>query len=368
MTASPARPVPGPGIMDIRPYVGGESNLDGAKRVIKLSSNESALGVSPKVVEALKAAAGEFHRYPDGGAVRLRAALGKRWGLDPERIVCGAGSDELLTLLCRAYLGVGDEMLYSQYGFLMYPIATKACGGVPVMAPEVNCTTSVDNLLKAVTERTKLLFLANPNNPTGSYIPAAEVKRLRDALPPHILLVLDAAYCEFVRADDYSEGNELVDAGDNVVVTRTFSKLYGLGGMRLGWAYCPASIADVLNRVRNPFNVSSAALVAGEAALADRDYEALALAHNDRWLPWLTEQIGRLGLEALPSVCNFLLVRFPSIAGQDATAADKFLRQNGIIVRGMAAYALGDCLRITVGSTEENQALIEVLTRFVKGK
>lgn len=359
-------PTPRPGIMDIKPYVGGESAIEGVSRIIKLSSNEGALGPSPKAMEALRAMAGEIHRYPDGGAEELRKAIAARYGLDAGRIVCGAGSDELLGILCRAYAGPGDEVLYSAHGFLMYAIAAKACGATPVTAPEVDLTASVDNLLAAVTPRTKVLFLANPNNPTGTYLPASEVARLRAGLRSDILLVIDAAYTEFVTRNDYSGGIELVEAGDNVVVCRTFSKMYALGGLRLGWAYCPENVAGVLNRVRNPFNVSSSALIAGLAAFNDTAYAELCKSHNDYWLPWLSAKLADLGLTVVPSVCNFILVRFPATPGKDAVSADKFLRARGIIVRAMGGYGLGDSLRITVGTGDENQAVVDALKEFVE--
>ncbi len=353
-------PTPRPGIMAIKPYVGGESALEGQARVIKLSSNEGALGPSPKAVEAFKAMAGEMHRYPDGGATRLREALAARWGVDAERVVCGAGSDELLGILCRAYAGPGDEVLYSAHGFLMYAIAAKACGATPVTAPEVELTASVDNLLAAVTPRTRIVFLANPNNPTGTYLPADEVRRLRAGLRDDILLVIDAAYAEFVSRNDYSPGIELVDSTPNTVMCRTFSKIFALGGLRLGWAYCPPAIADVLNRVRNPFNVGSPALAAGVAALEDTAFTNLCREHNDYWLAWMLAEVRTLGLEATPSVCNFVLVKFA-----DAKAADAFLRARGLIVRAMGGYGLGDWLRVTIGTGEENQLVVAALAEFV---
>lgn len=357
-------PTPRPGIMDIKPYVGGESGIGGVSRVIKLSSNEGALGPSPKAIAALHGMAGEMHRYPDGGATKVREALAARWGVDAGNIVCGAGSDELLGMLCRAYAGPGDEVLYSAHGFLMYAIAAKSCGATPVAAPEVDLTASVDNLLAAVTPRTKIVFLANPNNPTGTYLPAEDVVRLRAGLPDGILLVIDAAYAEFVSKNDYTPGIELVESTGNTVMCRTFSKIFALGGLRLGWAYCPPAIADVLNRVRNPFNVASAALAAGLAALEDTAYMDLCREHNDYWLGWMLAEIATLGYEATPSVCNFVLVRLP-----DAKAADSFLRSKGIIVRAMGGYGLGDWLRITIGTGEENQAVIDALTEFAaKGK
>lgn len=358
-------PTPRPGIMDIKPYIGGESALEGVARVIKLSSNEGALGPSPRAVEAYRDMAGEMHRYPDGSAQALREGLADTYGLDAARIVCGAGSDELLGMLCRAYAGPGDEVLYSQHGFLMYPIAARTCGATPVTAPEVDLVAHVDNLLAKVTERTRICFLANPNNPTGTYLPAAEVKRLRDGLPAHVLLVIDAAYAEFVGRDDYTPGVELVEAGDNTVMTRTFSKIHALGGLRLGWAYCPANIADVLNRVRNPFNVSSPALAAGLAALEHTAYTQLTKEHNDTWLPWMLQQVRALGLGATDSVCNFVLVRFPGGEGRDAAAADRFLRSKGVIARAMGGYGLPECLRITIGREDENHAVIEAVSEFV---
>lgn len=358
-------PRPRPGIMEIKPYVGGESAIEGVSRVMKLSSNEGALGPSPKAIAAYRETAAEMHRYPDGGATRLRAAIAARYGLDAARIVCGAGSDELLGLLCRAYAGPGDEVLYSKHGFLMYPIAARTCGATPVAAPETDLTASVDHLLAAVSERTRICFLANPNNPTGTYLPAEDVRRLRAGLPDNVLLVVDAAYAEFVSRNDYSSGLELVEAGANTVVTRTFSKIYALGGLRLGWAYCPPAIADVLNRVRNPFNVGSPALAAGLAAFEDSAYMELCKGHNDYWLAWLLKEVRALGLEATESVCNFVLVRFPGGAGKDAAAADADLRARGVIVRAMGGYGLGDWLRVTVGTGEENQAVVAALAAFL---
>jgi histidinol-phosphate aminotransferase len=350
--------------LDITPYAGGESKLFGADRVIKLSSNEGALGPSPKAMAAYRAQAAELHRYPDGSAADLRKTLAARFGLDAERIVCGAGSDELLQLLVHGYAGVGDEVLHSRYGFLIYPIDAKSNGATPVAADEVNLTTSVDHLLAAVTERTRIVFVANPNNPTGTYLPADEMKRLREGLPDHVLLVIDAAYAEFVDRNDYSAGAELVEAGDNVVMTRTFSKIYAMGGLRLGWAYCPPAVADVLNRIRGPFNVTSSALAAGQAAVEDTDFVDLVFRHNKYWRDWFVRSLEEIGLESVPSVANFVLVRFPKTSGQDAAAADAFLRGRGIIVRPMRSYGLPDCLRITIGRDDEMQAVMTALKEF----
>ena len=353
-------PQPKPGILDIEAYVGGTSKLPGIERVIKLSSNEGALGPSPRAVQAYRAAGPDMHRYPDGHATRLRELLAERWGLEADRIVCGNGSDDVLQLLARAYCGQGDEVLYSEHGFLVYPIAAKSCGATPVTAPETDLTASVDALLARVTPRTRILFIANPNNPTGTYLPAEEMRRLHAGLPRGVLLVIDAAYAEFVDANDFEDGSALVREHENVAMTRTFSKIFGMGGLRLGWAYCPPAVADVLNRIRGPFNVASPALAAGEAALADRDFFDLARRHNIYWRGWLAGELAKLGLEVTPSATNFLLVKFP-----DARAADSFLRSRGIIVRAVASYGLPDYLRITIGREDEVRAVAEALTEFL---
>jgi histidinol-phosphate aminotransferase len=352
---------PRPGIMDIAPYVPGESKAAGAAETLKLSSNESALGPSPKAKAAYAKLAEELHRYPDGGAVELRAALGKHYGIDPARIVCGSGSDELIALLVKGYVGPGDEVLLSEYGFLMYPIQALAHGATPVKAPEKNYTADVDAMLAKVSPRTRIVFLANPNNPTGTYLPASEVQRLRDNLRPDILLVIDAAYAEYVVRNDYTSGAELVDRHQNVVMTRTFSKIYGLAALRLGWAYCPADVADVLNRIRGPFNVTAAAQAAGIAAINDVAFTDKARAHNDIWRPWLEQEARKLGFEVTPSVGNFVLIRFP---GNTVAQADEALKRKGVVGRRVAAYGLPDCLRITVGTEAENRAVIDGLKAF----
>ena len=361
-------PVPRPGIMDIAPYVGGESSLAGRDKVIKLASNEGAFGPSPKAVEAYGDAGRNLHRYPDGGCVELRNALAERHGLDADRIVCGAGSDELIGLLCQAYAGPGSEVLYSEHGFLMYPIAAKAAGATPVFAPERELTADVDALLECVSEYTRLLFLANPNNPTGTYLTGEDLWRLRRELREDVILVIDAAYAEYVTESDYSPGMDLVDGGGNVVMTRTFSKIFGLGGIRLGWAYCPADIADVLNRMRGPFNVSAPAMVAGVAALKDVEFTDKVLAHNETWRAWTRNELTQLGLEVNASAGNFVLARFADPDGRNslnADAADAFLKDRGIIVRRLEAYGLSDCLRITIGLEDEMKALVAALKEFL---
>ena len=355
-----------PGILDIAAYVPGDHSLPGEGPVHRMASNEGALGASPHSLEAYRAAV-ELHRYPDGTAKALRSALGKLYGIEPERIVCGAGSDELLQLIVRAYAGPGDEVLYSQHGFLVYPIAAKSAGATPVTAPETDLRTDVDALLKAVTPKTRICFVANPNNPTGSYISGAELKRLRAGLPKDVLLVVDAAYAEYVDAPDYENGLEMVRNADNVVMTRTFSKIHGLAALRLGWAYCPPAVADVLNRIRGPFNVPAPAQAAGVAALSDQAHVAKAKAHNDRWLPWFAQRMRAIGLHPYPSVGNFVLVKFPRDPKLSAEAALKFLNSRRILPRSVAAYGLPDCLRVTIAEEDAVKACADALEAFVKG-
>lgn len=360
-----SRPVPRPGVLQIDAYVPGKSGAPGAGRVYKLSANETPLGPSPAAVQALRDMAHEIALYPEGSSRLLREAVAARHGLDPARVIMGAGSDNILELLALAYLAPGDEAIYTQYGFLEYKIVTLAAGGVPVVAPETNYAATVDAILAKVTDRTRLVFLANPNNPTGSYLPQREVERLAGALPGNVLLVLDAAYAEYVRRPDYEGGLALASARDNVVTTRTFSKIYGLAGLRLGWGYGPAHIIDALNRIRSPFNVSSAASAAGIAAVRDTAHIEAAVAHNERWLPWLTREISALGLEVLPSVANFIAIRFPLTPGRTAADADRFLAARGLILRAIGAYGMGEFLRLTVGPQEANEAVVAALKEFI---
>ncbi len=360
-----ASPRPRPGILEIQAYVGGKAKAEGAARAIKLSANESALGPSPKAVLAMQAALAGSHRYPDGGADALRAAIGERFALPPSQIVCGAGSDELIHLLIAAYAAPGEEVLYSAHGFLMYRLNALAAGAIPVAAPETGLRTDVDAILDRVTSRTRLVFIANPNNPTGSYITGDELSRLHAGLPEDVVLVIDAAYAEYVHLDDYATGRELVERADNVVMTRTFSKLFGLAALRLGWLYAPKGIVDVLNRVRGPFNVNAIGQVAGIAALEDLDHQERSVAHNDQWLPRLTQAIAGLGLTVHPSVANFVLIGFPCEGDRTASAASAFLERDGIIARPMAAYGLPDCLRLSIGRDEENGLAIQTLERFM---
>jgi histidinol-phosphate aminotransferase len=357
--------VPRPGVLDIEAYVPGKSAVPGVAKVYKLSSNETPLGPSPKAVEAVKAAAGQIELYPDGAATRLREVIAAKYGLDPARIVCGSGSDELLSLITNAYVAPGDEGIYTTHGFLVYRIAILGAGGTPVVAEERRHTANVDAILAKVTRKTKIVFLANPNNPTGTYVPFDEVKRLHAGLPPHVLLVLDAAYAEYVRRNDYASGLELVATSENVVMTRTFSKIYGLAGLRLGWMVGPAHVIDAVNRIRGPFNVNGAAIAAGVAAIADEAHVAAAAAHNDEWLPWLTRRIEALGLSVTPSVGNFLLIHFPTEPGRTARDADAFLTSRGLVLRRVEPYGLPHALRLTIGSAEANGLVADALQDFM---
>lgn len=364
MTA-PSQPIPRAGVLDIAAYVPGRSKAAAGKKLHKLSSNESPLGSSPKAREAYLGVADDLTSYPDGSALELREAIAKRHGLAADRIVCGNGSDELLELLAKAYLADGDEAIFSEHGFLVYPIATKAAGATPVEAKDIDLTADVDAFLAAVTPGTKMVFLANPNNPTGTYIPFSEVRRLHEGLPPHILLVLDAAYAEYVRRNDYESGMELAATAPNVVMTRTFSKIYGLAKLRIGWMYGPAHVIDAINRIRGPFNMTGPAIAAGVAAMEDAAFIEQAVEHNAIWLPKLTEALTAIGLDVTPSVGNFVLVHFPQTPGKTADDADEYLLEQGLVTRKVGAYKLPGALRITIGSEEANRLLIDTLTRFM---
>jgi histidinol-phosphate aminotransferase len=350
-------------VLDIAPYVPGKSSAPGVSKVFKLSSNETPLGPSERAIAAYRKAGETLEDYPDGSAAALREAIGEAFGLDPDRIVCGAGSDDLLNLLARAYLKDGDEAIHTTHGFLVYPIATMGTGATAVVAPETNFTANVDAILKLVTPRTKLVFLANPNNPTGTYVPFDEVKRLQRALPPGTLLVLDAAYAEYVRRNDYESGIELVATTDNVVMTRTFSKIYGLASLRLGWMYGPAHVVDAVNRIRGPFNVNGPAIEAGIAAMRDTAHVESAREHNAKWIPWLTDEITKLGLPVTPSAANFVLIHFPD--AKAAKDADAFLTERGLILRQVGAYKLPAALRMSVGTEEANRLVVQGLKDFL---
>jgi histidinol-phosphate aminotransferase len=360
-------PTPKPGVLDIAPYVGGRAHAPGVPApVYKLSSNESALPPSPAAVEAFESARSALEIYPDGGAQILCEAIGEVHGLNPDRIVCGNGSGELLTLLAQAYLHPGDEVLFTEHAFLVYRIAALSSSATPVLVPEKNLHADVDAMLARVTPKTKLVYVANPNNPTGSYLSGEELRRLHAGLPPTALLVIDAAYCEYVRRNDYDCGIEMVSQFPNVVMTRTFSKAYGLAALRVGWAFCPANVADVLNRIRGPFNVSEPAQRAAAAALRDRKHVEKAVAHNEKWKGWLIEHIRKTGLRVDDSVANFVLIHFPAKPPHSAKEADAFLVSRGLILRDVGNYGLPNCLRLTVAGEDANRRVAAALAEFMK--
>lgn len=360
------RPTPRAGILDIAPYVPGKSGAPGLKRVFKLSANETPLGPSPRAIKAYTDCAAHLHDYPEGSSRVLREAIGRHFGLDPARIVCGAGSDEILNLLAHGYLAEGDEAIHTAHGFLVYKIATIANGGKPVIVSEVDHTASVDNILAAVTPKTRLVFIANPNNPTGTYLPFDELKRLQKGLPSNVLFVVDAAYAEYVQRNDYEAGIELVATCDNVVMTRTFSKIHGLASLRVGWMYGPGHVVEAINRFRGPFNVSTPAMLAAAASLEDGAHIEKARAHNAQWLAWLTDEITKLGLKVTPSAANFVLINFPETKGKTADDADDFLTRRGLILRGLKNYGLPNALRMTVGLEEPNRLVVDALRDFLK--
>ncbi|MDA0339808.1 MAG: histidinol-phosphate transaminase [Proteobacteria bacterium] len=362
-----ALPQPRAGLMDIPLYEGGKSSLTGHVRVIKLSSNESALGPSPAAIAAYDASASGLARYPDGNAADLKAAISQVHGLDPAHLICGAGSDETLCLVARAYAGPGDEVIHTAHGFLMYNIYARSVGAMPVVVPETDLTADVDAILDAVTDATKIVFLANPNNPTGTVLPSAELARLRDSLREDIVLVIDGAYAEFLEGSDYDGGRALADSTPNTLMTRTFSKIYGLASLRVGWAFGSRTIIEALERVRSPFNVNGSAIAAASAAMRDVAHTAAALDHNRRWMGVAVQRLRALGLEITGESGNFVLPKFSNVPGQTAADADAFLQGEGIIVRRVDNYGLPHHLRITLGTDAEMETVLAALTRFMGG-
>lgn len=351
-----------PDIMDIHPYIGGEARVEGVKRFIRLASNENALGTSQLAKDACANSLQEIYRYPNGGTDELREALAKKHPLNVANIVCGAGSEELISLIIKAYAGIGDEVIYSYYGFLMYPISTKAVGATAVTADEHNLTTSVDEILNKVTSKTKLIFIANPNNPTGSFIAKSEIKRLLDNIPENTLLIIDEAYAEFAIAEDgYNSVIDMVDAYNNLCVLRTFSKIYGLAGLRVGWGYFPPHVTDVMHRVRGPFNVNYMAQIAAIAALGDDKFIEDSITHNKKWRKFLVDELANIGIKTYPSAGNFLLAKFR----ENTEEIHLKLKEKGVFIRPMGAYKLPNCLRITVGLEEENNALCYCLAEIL---
>ncbi len=358
----PDRPTPQPGILDIAPYVPGKSGATGSG-AIKLSANESPLGASPRAIEAFRSAATHLEIYPEGSSRLLREAIGEVHGIDPARILCGNGSDDLLHLIAQVYLGEGDEAVMSRYGFSVYPIITCATGAQIVMVDEADYTADVDALLAAVTDRTRVVWLANPNNPTGTYLPDAEVRRLHAGLRPDILLVIDSAYAEYVTAGDYATGLDLVGAFDNVVMVRTFSKM-GLAAARIGWMVGPAHVVDAIDRIRGPFNVNLPAQLAGAAAVRDTAFTARLRDFNATWRDWLTAALKSNHMRVLPSQANFVLVLFPD--ADAAARAFTALLEAGLVVREVGkSYGIPNGLRISIGSEEAMRRVADTLKSLV---
>ncbi|MGH6965896.1 MAG: histidinol-phosphate transaminase [Phenylobacterium sp.] len=372
-TAPPAdrarspKPLPKPGLMDIHAYVPGKAKVEGFAEPMKLSANENALGSSSKAREAYAQAIENLHMYPDPGAAIVRKAIAERYKLEPERLIFGCGSDEVFQILNQAYLEPGDNIVQGAHGFAAFAIGAKACQAEVRMAPEPGYRIDVDEMLACVDERTRIVFLANPGNPTGTWIPFSEVRRLHEALPPSVVLVLDGAYGEFALDPGFDDGLELARRSTNVVVTHTFSKLHGLAGLRIGWAYAPDEIVAAYDRIRPPFNTSIPAQLAAVAALGDEEFQQASIALTEQWRPWLAQQLGGLGLEAVgPSAANFVLVGFPKTPGKTAREAEAFLASRGILVRGVGGYGLPDHLRMTIGLENQNRALIDALADFMR--
>ena len=361
----PSKPQPKAAIRSLLSYRPsfGEAKQEG---VIRLSANEGALGTSPHVQRALQTNGIATHRYPEVQDRHLNAAIAERYGLDASRILSSNGSDELISLITMAYLEPGDEVVMSQYAFLVIPQATRIAGGTVVKADDVYMVTSVDNLLAAVTERTKIVFLVNPNNPTGTIISMDEVRRLHANLPSHVLLVLDWAYAEYLDESFSDEAARMVESADNIVMTRTFSKLHGLAGLRLGWAYCSSDLLTTLASIRGPFSVNQVAFRAGIAAVEDREFQKKSVAHNNKWISAMCPFLEQLGLEVVPSSTNFILFRFDSKTGPSAQQASDFFAAQNILLRTMEPYGLGDCLRMSIGTDEEMAVVKEAFLRLMQ--
>ncbi|MGH7022434.1 MAG: pyridoxal phosphate-dependent aminotransferase [Caulobacteraceae bacterium] len=360
-----SRPQAKAGILDITPYTPGKSTAAGVAAPVKLSANENILGCGEAARAAYLEAAGNLALYPDSRGQILRAAVAGHYRLEPNRLILGCGTDEIFALINQTFLTPGDNIVQGEYGFGAYAIGARANQAEVRFAAETNHRIDVDALLAEVDERTRLMFIANPANPTGTFISAAEVARLHAGLPPSVLLVLDGAYAEFNRDPTFDDGLSLAREADNIVVTHTFSKLHGLASLRVGWAYAPAPVAEAVERIRLPFNTSIAGQLAAVAALGDVEFQARSIAHVERWRPWLTQQLGGLGLEVTPSAANFVLIGFSPVAGKTAAEAEAFLAGRGLIVRGVANYGLPDHLRLTIGLEEHNRAVVDALADFL---
>jgi histidinol-phosphate aminotransferase len=367
-SSRPQGPAPRPSILEIVPYKPGRATVEGVAHPVKLSANENILGCSPAAKAAFAAAIDSLSLYPDGRGGDLRAAVARRYDIEPERIILGCGTDEIFAMLAQTYLQAGDNIVQGEFGFGAYAIAARANGAEVRFAPERKHRIDVDSLLAEVDERTRLVFIANPANPTGTFISAAEVERLHAGLPSNVILVLDGAYAEFCRDPSFSDGLELAREAANVVVTHTFSKIHGLAALRVGWAYAPLAVSECVDRLRLPFNTSIPAQAAAVAALGDEEFAVRSVEHVEQWRPWLSQQLGGLGLEVTPSAANFVLAQFPHAPGRTAPEAEAFLAARGLLVRGVAGYGLPDHLRITIGLETDNRAVVDALADFLGSK
>ena len=360
------KPAPKPWILSIAPYVPGRATTDDGRTVAKLSSNENPLGTSTHAQAAFAARQADLTRYPDASAAALRTAIAKAHDLDPARVIYGTGSDEVLHLVAGAYAGPGDDVIYVRYGFSVYDIAARRVGATPVVAPDKDHATDIDAILAAVTPKTRIVYVANPNNPTGTFTPRAEIERLHAGLPSDTMLVIDQAYAEYLEPHEDDHALDLARTQPNVVVTRTFSKIFGLAAERIGWGYGSAEAIDAMHRIRAPFNITSAGQDAAIAALGDADFVARSRDHNARWRGWLADEIGKLGnagLRAVPSKANFVLVLFEGTLTAE-TAYGK-LMEHGYIVRWLPKQGLPHGLRMTIGTEDETRGLAAALRTIV---
>ena len=352
--------IPKPGILSIPKYVGGKNRSDGFDQPIKLSANENPYGPSPRAIKAFLSAKGSLGVYPDGDHSDLRKAIAEVMVIDSDKIICGAGSDEILHFLCQCYAGQDDEVIYTEHGFAMYRISALAVGAKPIEVLENNRHADIPAIIKACNNKTKLIFLANPNNPTGTFIEPDEINKLAKSIPDHTLLVIDGAYAEYIK--DFDSGLRLAEERDNVFITRTFSKIYGLGSLRVGWGYGPKNVIDALKRVKGPFNLSTAAQVAATAAIRDTEYVHKCREDNLRLREYLSLELKKINIHSDRSFANFLLLQF--FDSNVANSADKYLNKNAIIVRNVSNYKLESYLRISVGTSNDCKKVIEILKNF----
>ena len=354
------------GIDTIKIYKGGTSKISGIKNIIKLSSNESPLGPSKKAIDAYQKSSSKLSRYPELTAESLQQIVASKFNLNSDQIICGTGSDEILIFVALAFCSPGDEIIHAQHGFEMYPIVTKYVGAESVLAEEIDYKISINSILDNVSDSTKIIFIANPNNPTSTYLNRKELRLLMNKISKNIVVVIDAAYAEFTDADDYDRTFDLANEYENVIITRTFSKAYSLAGLRLGWGYASKILIDIIKKVRPPFNLPHGAIAAGIAALHDDDHLHKVVKHNSNIKSWFIDELNNLGFKAYKTQANFVFVLIPEKENQSASIINDYLISNGIAVRYLLSYGLDNALRITLGTREELDLTIKMLKEFVK--